>query len=501
MVATLYLLGCVLVPGQTITRPQPPAPAMSRARVAPAQGGDWLLVPHLSRSQELVYRGAFSEESRGGRVQFSRAYRIEARIFVLDTPPDGAEVALLTVLKHRPNSGEPPLSGDLAPTSVRLERARVDLQGKITAEPGVNLLVPLDGAPTLDCGVFVALPGGRTSVGQEWPAVEEDRPPLIWRAAGMEMLGGNNCLKLIGEQQSDDWDRPRADRTAWQRRDTVWIVPRLGLAYRVEREIQQREPAHREPTQRSVLRVEMESSFQLSGEAGESRRHEIAQALAFRDTLSPLLTQPARFGQHLSTLLKTIDNHLGNHPDTPYRTAILQVKRRAEAARRGETPPEPIRETKAAPTVAALGQLAPDFVATDLSGEGSAQLRHSMGKPVLLVFYHPASATTPAVLRFTRELLATYPQRINVVGMCVSEDVAVVRQQHAEMRLTYPILSAGGLRGSFGVETTPKMILLDSSQIVRGAYLGWGHETPREVLEELKRWLPAGVSLPPAPRP
>src|SRR5690242_11374153 len=42
MVATLYLLGCVLVPGQTITRPQPPARGAVPARVAPA-GGDWLL--------------------------------------------------------------------------------------------------------------------------------------------------------------------------------------------------------------------------------------------------------------------------------------------------------------------------------------------------------------------------------------------------------------------------------------------------------------------------
>jgi len=468
--------------------------------MTPAIGGDWVLVPHLKRSQELVYRGTFSEEGRGGRVQFSRDYRMETRIFVMETPPRGAEVALLTVLKHRPSSGEPPSGAELTASSVRLERARVDLQGKITADPSVRLLVPLEGAPTLDCGAFVALPGGRVSVGQEWLAVEEDRPPITWRAAGAEMMGGNSCIKLIGEQKSDDWDRPRADRTAWHRQDTVWLVPNLGLAYRVEREIKQREPAHREPTQRSMLRVEMESNFQLSGEAGESRRREITQALTLRDTLTPMLTQPARYDQHLAALLKKIDYHL-DQPPTPYRLAILQIKRRAEAARRGETPPEPIRETKPVATVAALGQLAPDFLATNLSGGGSAQLRRWSGKPVLLVFYHPASGTTPTVLRYAQQLLAAFPQRITVVGMCVSEDAEVVRKQHAEMKLTYPILSAGGLRGSFGVETTPKIILLDSANIVRGEYLGWGRETPREVHEELKHWLPAGIALPPVPQP
>ena len=502
MVATLYLLGCVLIPGQTIDRPQPP-PGISSARVKPATttaGGNWLLVPRLSRSQELVYRGTFTEEGLSGRVRFSRAYRIDTRIFVLDTPPKSAEVALLTVLKHRPNSGEPPLNGDVAPTSVRLERARVDLQGKLVAEPGVDLLVPLEGAPTLECGPIVALPGGRVGVGKEWLGVEGDRPPLTWRAVGMEMAGGNNCIKLVGEQKSDDWDRPRADRNAWHRRETVWIEPRLGVAYRVERTIEQREPAHREATQRSTLRMEMESSFQLSGEAGDSRRHEIEQALALRDALTPLLKEPAHYAQHLTALIKKIDYHLAHQPDTPYQTAILSVKHRAEAARRGETPPEPIRETKTKTTIAVLGQLSPDFLATNLIGKGSAQLRRWTGKPVLLVFYHPASTTTPTVLHYAQKLLAAYPQRVNVIGMCVSDDADQARKQHGDLHLTFPILSAGGLRGSFGVETTPKMILLDSSNIVRGEYLGWGGETPKEVLEELKRWLPLGVSLPPAPR-
>jgi peroxiredoxin len=493
MVATLYLLGCVLAPGQTIARPQPPA------RVAPAAGGDWLLVPRLSRSQELVYRGSFIEEGRGGRVQFNRAYRIETRVFVLETPPRGAEVALLTVLKHRSSDGST-TGGDTTPSSVRLERARVDLQGRIAASPGVSLTVPLDGAPTLECGVFVALPGGRVHVGQEWSAVEGDRPPLVWHAAGMELVGGTSCLKLVGEQKSADWDHPRADRPAWRRQETVWMNPRLGIAYRVEREIQHREPAQQNATQRSVLRMEMESNFPLSGAAGESCRQEITQALAFHDSLTPLLSQPAQYGPHLTALLKKIDYHMVNQPPTSYRAAMLQVKRQAEAARRGETPPQPIPEKKTAPSVATVGELAPDFVATNLISGGSAQLRRLTGKPVLLVFYHPSSPTAPDVLHYAQQLLGSYPQRLTVVGMSVSDKVDLVRKQHANLGLTFPVLSAGGLCGSFGVETTPKMVLLDGSNIVRGGYLGWGHETPQEVRQELQRWLPTGVILPPDPR-
>ncbi len=514
MAATLYLLGCMLIPGQTMTQPAYPPGAPARGRVLVPASGDWLLVPRLHRSQELVYRGTFTEEGRGGRVQFSQSYRLETRILVLDTPPKGADIAVLTLLKHRPSSSgrptDPPVesvrdkhSSDATVVSVRLERAHVDLQGRLTAGANVNLLVPLDGAPTLECGAFLALPSGRISVGQEWAVVEGDRPPLTWRAIGTEMVAGNQCIKLIGEQKSDDWDHPRGDRSAWQRRDTVWLAPHLGMAARVEREILQREPAHREPTQRSLLRIDLESSFQLSGQASDSRRQEVTQAFAFRDSLKPFLTQPTRYGPHLAALLRRIDQYVENQPETPYRPAIFQIKRRVEAAQRGETPPEPVHDIRPVATGGAIGQRAPDFIATNLSGGESAQLRRWVGKPVVLVFYHPSSPTAAAVLRFAQQLQARYAQRIHVAGMSISDKADLVRRQQAELRLTIPLFSAGGVRGSFGVASTPKIVLLDGGNIIRGEYLGWawGGETAREVEEELKRWLPASISLPAMPQP
>jgi peroxiredoxin len=379
----------------------------------------------------------------------------------------------------------------------------VNLQGKISSDPNVNLLVPLDGAPTLECGAFIALPDGRVGVGQEWTAVEGERPPLTWRVIGSEMSGGTHCLKLTGEQKSDDWDHPRGDRSAWRRQETVWLSPQLGMATRLEREIFQREPAQREATQRSVLRLDLESSFVLSGQAGDSRRQEVTQALAFRDSLAPFLKQPARYGPHLAALLRRIEQYLENQPETPYRPAIYQVKRRVEAAQRGETPPEPVTDIRPIPTGAAVGQRAPDFIATNFIGGGSVQLRRLMGKPTVLVFYHPDSEWTPTVLYFAQGLLARYPQRINVLAMSISDKADRVRRQHAALRLTYPVLSAGGLRGSFGVASTPKIVLLDSNNVIRGEFLGWANagETAREVEAELRRWLPQGDSLPPVPQP
>jgi hypothetical protein len=492
MAATLYLIGCVLATGQT-------APG-------PAARGDRVVLPRLGRGLELVYRGTYVEEARGGYVQFNRTYRLETRVFVLETPPRGAEVVLLTVLRHQnpPAAHAPaaPLPAEASVGSVRCERAFVDLQGRLRAE-GVNLAVPLEGPPLLECGAFPAAPTGRLEPEQTWEVVEAGRPLQVWRNTGSDMVGGTPCLKLAAVQQSPDWDRPRGDHTAWRRRDLVWLSARVGVACRVERLIEHREPHSDQPTQWGKLRYELDTSLQYSGALADDRRQEIRQAFAFRDQLTPLLAQPTRSGPQLAALLKRIDYYLEHQPPTPYREAVLQVKRRAEAARRGESPPalpeESVPET--APSVAAQGELAPDFVATDLIGSGSTRPRSWLGRPVLMVFYNPTSPIAQWVLPFAQRLAAAWGQRLVVVGLSVAGSPETVRRQHHELGLTFPILDGAALRGSYAVETTPKFVLLDGANIVRGSWLGWAHETPEEVREELKRWMAPAVQLPPAPVP
>ncbi len=486
MIATLYLMGCVLAGAQT---PSAPAPA----------SGNWILSPRLVRGQELVYRGQYVEEAADTHAQFSRTYRLENRVFVLENQPRGADVALFTALWHR--DPRPGVSGDASVSSVRMERAHVDLQGRITADD-VNLAVPLEGPPLLESGVFVEAPSGRIGPDQSWDVAEAGRPLQLWRCAGTEMLSGSLCLKLTALQQSEDWDHPRADRTAWRRRDTVWVSPRLGIACRVERVIERRDPAHREPGQVGRLRYDLDSCLQCPAPLAEDRRREILQAFAFRDQLTPLLADPARTAARTAALIKKIDYQLDNQPPTPYREALLQLKRRAEAARRGETPPPlPGELSPRAALRAQPGELAPDFVASLLSSDGSARPRQWLGRPVLFIFYSPSSATAASVLEFGQRLASSYDGQVSVVGLSVLSDAALVRQQLQRLGITMPILDGAGLRISYEVETTPKFILLDASNIVRGTWLGWGQETPAEVVGELKRWLHPSAQLPPPPHP
>jgi hypothetical protein len=60
----------------------------------------------VSRGQELVYRGTCVEEALSREVQFSRTYRLESRVFTLDTTSRGLEIAFQTILKMRGAPGE-----------------------------------------------------------------------------------------------------------------------------------------------------------------------------------------------------------------------------------------------------------------------------------------------------------------------------------------------------------------------------------------------------------
>jgi len=474
MVAKLLLLTCALTVAQ------------------PPDRSAWLLQPQLARGQELVYSGTYTEEAQTPGVHFQRGYRLELNVCVLEAGPRKSQVAFLTVLALKAN--RPARDPGAAPTSVRLELAEIDDHGRVRGRPGINLAVPLEGPPTVECGAFVEAPATRVAVNQFWEAAEEGRPPRTWRVAGTEAVAGTTCIKLMGLQQSDDWNNPRADRRAWRRQDTIWLAPLLGIAYRVERVMERRDPAREAPTHRAILRYELDSRLTYPGELFVSRRQEIAQAQKFVEEAAPLLLQPAQHRVQLDAVLKRIAYHLEAQPPTPYRKAILQVQHRLEAAGRGEVAPDTgAEEAMLAAQVAAIGRPAPDFVATDLLNGQSARLQRLVGRPLLLCFYSPRTETGAEVLRFAQGLCERHRDRILVLGMAVSDDADAVRKQHASLQLSFRVLDGNGLHVTYGVEATPRLVLVDADGMVRGLYTGWGAQSSREVTEELQGLLPKGA--------
>ena len=140
------------------------------------------------------------------------------------------------------------------------------------------------------------------------------------------------------------------------------------------------------------------------------------------------------------------------------------------------------------PAVASIGAPAPDFLAPDLLGAGSFRLRQVLGKPTLLVFYNPASPTASRLLGYAQEMSDSFPKDLSVVMLSVSSDAEAAKKQRTDLKVTLPLLDGSGLRTSYAVDGTPKLMLLDANGVLRGEYVGWGRETANEVQEELRRW-------------
>jgi hypothetical protein len=303
----------------------------------PSERAGWVVTPRLRRGHELVYRGIYRELMPAKRMSDQRSYLMEVRVFVLDTSARGLDVAFFTVL--RPNVPDTPADQEAEAVSVRLERALLDRQGQLHSQAGVCLAAPVDTPPFVECGAFVDAPAKSLAPKETWRAVEPGRPPINWRVVGLEMLAGFPCLHLEAVQMTPTWGRLGNAAVDWQRRETVWLSTDLGVARRVERVIERRVLAYREP-ECKVISYERQSVTEYPGQLFEDRRREILEAGAFRAALAPCLSDPGRYAPEVyDGLLARIAQHLERRPSTPYRGAILQVKHQVEAARRGETPP------------------------------------------------------------------------------------------------------------------------------------------------------------------
>ncbi|MCI0641147.1 MAG: peroxiredoxin family protein [Gemmataceae bacterium] len=470
MVHPLCLVTCVMALGQ--------APERS----------EFLLAPQLSVGLELVYQGVFVDEALVPNVQYQRQYRLETTLFVLESNRRTWEAAFLTSLStHNEKNKKPDGKPDYE--SVRLEVVTIGETGKLVGPAGVSATIPIFGPPTVDYGAVVEAPLARVKRQSTWEVNEDSRPVRTWQVLGTEVCQGVVCTKLVGLQQSEDWDQPRADRKAWRRRDTVWLSPTLGVAQKVERVIEHRDPARRVPTHRTTAVYELHSPLKYTGRFFEDRRQEILMAKRFQDEAKPLLAQPSQYRGQIETLVRRVQFHQEQQAPTPYRKAVAYLENRLEAGLRGDFLTEVAVEQPAAPVAVALGQRVPDFVASSLTGKDSARLSRLNGRPLVICFFNPASATGKEVLAFAQEVHQKYAGKVGMLVLALGADPDFVRKQHADMKLPFPVHDGHGLKLTFGVDATPRLLVIDGDGVLRQAITGWGFHVPGEILGDLKRCL------------
>ncbi|MBX9677259.1 MAG: peroxiredoxin family protein [Gemmataceae bacterium] len=458
---------------------------LSLAVGQPSSSAEWVLSPHLTPGLELTYSGDVVEESLLPSVQFQRTWRVESTVLVLEGTGKSWDLAVMTVVRQKSQDSEP----RRAPSSVRLEFVKVDARGRIQG-PALPKTPALSGPSTIEANWFVEAPTTRVGRNSFWEAAEEGRLPRTWQVLASEVAGGIACVKLQGQQQSDDWDRPRADQTAWRRRDIVWLSQQMGVACKIERTIEKRDPARREPTSRTVARFDLDSPLRYPGKLFDDRKKEILTAKKFQDDAQVLLKQPAQSKSQIDSLLKRVSYHMENAAPTPYRKAIQSLETRLIAAKKGEIPPEEQTEPKTGPISAiAVGQKVPDFVTTDLGNRETVRLSRLLGRPVFVFFYNPGAESSRDVLRFALKLNADHGDKIRLMAMAATSDPKIALQQQADMKLPFPLLDGNGMHLTFGVDATPRLVLLDNEGVLRCAYTGWGVHIPQEIEQELSRCL------------
>jgi len=439
--------------------------------------------PRLTRGQELVYRGWFNEETSKRGAKKNRLYHAVNRILVSETSPTGSSVALFVTTElqetNLTNQNHPDRRG------VHLQLGRVDLKGRISLDSGASLPISQQSPPEIEAGCFIELPADKTGSATAW-TVTEPNGPHQWRLAGTETVDGQLCLKLLGNQQSKDWDHPGADRAAWRQQDTVWLSPQTGIAIRYERVIERRDPSSGDSSQRSTASFNLESSLVYPGQLFRDRQAEINlfhqySQLADACFRQPTIDSPRRLG----ALASKIAYHCDTQPPTPYRPALRALQNRLELAARGDLPPIPSGQEILPVVSTVAGPTAPDFVAADLTTGASIRLQLLHGRPVLLLFYNPRSASAADSLRFAQSISQT--TSVHVLGLSVVNEVETVLKQRGDLDLTFPLGIGADLRSVFGVDATPRIILIDKNGSIRCTFEGWGSETPSLVRDELDR--------------
>lgn len=463
------------------------------ATAQPLESGEWLLSPKVQTGLELVYTGNCTEEALIPHVVFQRQYRMELHALVLAARLKDADIALLTSLNLRDGRGEkgPRDKKIEAPWSTRLELARFDMQGRLLETEGKALSSPMNGPPTMEAGFLVEFPLIRVSKNQTWDVTEEGRPSRTWVVLGTEMENGVTCIKILGQQQSNDWDKPRADQTAWRRRDTVWINPGLGVAQKVERVTERRDPARIGPTHRTTVQYTLESGLKYRGNLFEDRRHEIQMARKFHEEAAPFLKQPVLFKSQIEAIQRKVSLRLENTTPTPYRKALTHLLGRLESAQKGELPPDlPTGTPVVLPKTVQIGQRVPDVIVSELGGKETTRLHRLLGKPVLIFFYNPAAESSREVLRFVQGLIEKHPGAMNFLAMAVTEDADLACKVQADLKLPFPAHDGKAFHTTFGVDATPRLVLVDAEGIVRTTHTGWGFQSPAEMMTEIRRCLP-----------
>ncbi|QJW96590.1 hypothetical protein FTUN_4147 [Frigoriglobus tundricola] len=305
-------------------------------------------------------------------------------------------------------------------------------------------------------------------------------------------MTAERCALIVMNQAHANWAAPVGGKLAWHRADAAWVA-RDGIAHKVHRVIKHRDGLARELAAWVEVKYELTSQTCVNGRLFDRYRRDVEFAFAAAADVAPLLPDARLHAARFEKELKKLDLYLADADNSsPYREAVLAVRRQIDAARRGEAvspfAPAGWLSSATVPKRAAWpepGRLAPDFTA------GPFRLADARGRPVVLVFFKPGSETTDLTLAVADALHQKYGTRSDVVPLAVWGDAAAGVKDRDRRKLTVPIYDGTQAETAFGVDSVPRFVVLDGGGVVQWTFSGVGAETGHSAREQLERLLPA----------
>jgi len=437
------------------------------------------LAPQWKTGQEYLYKGTVTETSKAASSQSNKEYKLELRILVTRILGNSAEVICCTRLF------ETGISRAEDALSVHLTQAIIDQHGHITScNAPTGKAVRVDGPATWENGFLIPLLPKNNLFVTDWEASESGRLPR--RFNWSKSLQNKDAHQVNVVQESIDWQRPRADTTAWKRSDTLTFTKRSTLPNTVERVIVRRAPAHQSITSEIKTHYALVSVEFLQGPRLEERLEDIAKIRTLQEAthLLAMLKHDKDTRVAWQLLDKQVQELQSSPGNTPFRDALITLRTTIAAGLDNRlTIQQASHEFAEQPLTS--GSLAPHFSLLNTQGN-TVRLQQFKGKPCLLVFFQPGSELTKSlsleIPLWKNENDKSRLQCLFISSADVSKSMLPEFSLQRDNEIN--VVLGKSIMNTFGVTTTPHFILLDADGAFIASYTGWGNET-RNSLDKL----------------
>ena len=442
------------------------------------------LAPRYAAGQELTYVGMIVERQTGPQgAVYEQPYDLEAVALAGRVgPTKNVELCCWTAVRLPARDRDPDAGPFDDVAGYRFDHLKVTPAGAATwiVGPRKDRVVanPPEGWANGELGFAFEVPAEAQAVGSHWTVKRADAPSLECVVAGTELAEGEPCVRVVCVEQSRNWERPDT-RPAWRATSTVWLGQNRGLAVRVRRDAQQRQPGETAASRTVTVRYALAANIVYRGPELQDRLADFELAARVQGEYETLLLgrgeRPAK--AVLGTLKHDLKLALEQQAKaTPYRPALKELHRaivdaEASLAQRRPTPPAP-----GALAAAALGQPARNFAVKELAGERRT-LKDFKGQALAVVFVNPDSTLSRKTLTEVAAAAAASPGvKPVVLAVCPKLDEAIAKRLRDAVPGAYRVCQAQSTDRAYGVRALPHALAIDAQGVLRANFVGYGPE-------------------------